>query len=153
VDVVRSDCIPTIATNPCGPYVPLPTSTDCAPGGLCDTLDGGSGTKNGQCGFSGFCVTGPLLLPLVGQVTTYTPDASGTMYLGWDDVNTSATLNMDGTWALPGASLPVGPPNALQVTFGTALQMGLDCVMAGDNGSGLASPAPDALLIALPITP
>lgn len=148
--VGNSDCAPTGSFNPCVRLVPIPTSTDCEPGGLCETLG-----KALQCSSNGFCVTGPLPLPLEAQVADYTPDGSGTVLFGWDDESTGATLEPDGTWALPTASSITDPtgPNGIRINVG--VQAALECTMSVDSGGplgvgvpGAASPAPDSALMA-----
>jgi hypothetical protein len=100
-----------------------------------------------------------LLLPLQGATGSYSVDASGEMRFGWDDASTGATLNADGTWALPAAAFaaPTGP-NGLRVNA-QGLSVALECTMAvasddPANGVGVAgksSPTPDSLLVAFPI--
>ena len=98
--------------------VDVPVSEDCAPGGLCDTL-GKAGAPDSQCGVNGFCVTGPLPLPLNTDTGSYTTDGSGDVLFGWDDENTGATVNGDGTYALPAAVFGNPPePNGLRVSAG-----------------------------------
>ncbi len=143
----NTDCIPTGTFNPCMANVPLPISTDCSPGGTCDLLGkafGGYGSGYGQCENNGFCISGPLLLPLVAQVASYTPDGSGTVFFGWDDTATGASLNGDGTWALPPSAFadPTGP-NGIRVNM-QGLALGLECTMAVDSGGPTGVGVPDA---------
>ncbi|MEM7135837.1 MAG: hypothetical protein AAF500_04615 [Myxococcota bacterium] len=63
--------------------IDFPTSTDCAPGGVCDGL--GKTGPGSQCGNNGFCITGDLAIPLAPQIAIYTPDASGDVLFGWAD--------------------------------------------------------------------
>ncbi len=151
----NSDCVPLGSFNPCAQHAPVPISTDCAPGGVCDGL----GKLGSQCAVNGFCVTGGLPLPLVAGVGSYTADASGTMRFGWDDANTGATTAGDGTWTLPPVLFadPLGP-NGLRVNA-SGLAVGLECTMGVDSNdpihgvgvAGKASPTPDTLLIEFPI--
>jgi hypothetical protein len=142
----NSDCIPTGTFNPCMANLPLPTSTDCSPGGTCDLLGKGMYATGGyaQCALNGFCITGPLLLPLAAQVASYTPDGSGTVFFGWDDTATGASLNGDGTWALPPSAFtdPTGP-NGTRVNM-QGLSLGLECTMAVDSGGPMGVGVPDA---------
>jgi hypothetical protein len=76
---------------------------------------------------------------------------------GWDDENTGATVNGDGTYALPPAMFgDPTPPNGLRVI--ALLQVALQCTMAvdsnGPDGVGVpdqSSPTPDSLLLSVPI--
>lgn len=151
----NTDCVPTGSFNPCARHVPVPISTDCAPGGLCDGL----GKLASQCDINGFCVTGAIPLPLAADTGSYTADASGTVYFGWDDASTGATVAGDGTWSLPLVAFgdPVGP-NGLRVNA-SGLLVGLECTMGVDSNdpthgvgvAGKSSPTPDALLVSFPI--
>jgi hypothetical protein len=147
----NSDCQPQGVFNPCLQYVQIPTSDDCAPGGECETLG-----KESQCTANDFCVTGPLPLPLSTETGTFTAAAEGPVLFGWDDENTGATINGDGTYALPNAVFADPPePNGLRVSAG--LGVALQCTMAVDSGgpNGVdvpdqSSPTPDELLLAVP---
>ncbi len=151
----NSDCVPTGAFNPCGRFVDVPTSADCAPGGICDGL----GKLGSQCTLNGFCVTGPLQLPLAAATQPYLAAASGNIRFGWDDASTGATLDVDGTWILPAAVFndPTGP-NGIRVNAG-GLAVALECTMAVDSNDpvhgvgvvGKSSPTPDSLLVNFPI--
>lgn len=151
----NTDCAPLGSFNACGRFVPVPTSFDCAPGGVC----AGLGKLASQCVLNGFCVTGGLPLPLAGTSETYTVDASGEMRFGWDDASTGATVAGDGTWTLPAAvfTAPVGP-NGLRVNA-DGLSVALECTMAvssndpiyGVGVPGKSSPTPDSLLLSFPI--
>jgi len=116
----NSDCVPTGIFNPCNRQVTIPTSDDCADGGVCDGL--GKTGAGSQCETNGFCVTGPLPLPLNMESGSYTADASGTVLFGWDDENTGATVKPDGTYDLPPAVNADPPePNGLRVSAGHGL--------------------------------
>ena len=140
-----------------GRVVVIPTSSDCAPAGVCDTLG-----KASQCAANGFCVTGGLPLPLdtVVGASLGTADASGTILFGWFD-NPADTSVAVGTPPIDGD----GTYNMVQPTYtgiagvvGLAVNAGglavqLECVMAedagGPDGVGVpddASPTPDANL-------
>jgi hypothetical protein len=132
--------------------VDVPLSTDCAAGGVC----AGLGKLASQCAANGFCVTGGVPLPLAAATGTYSVDASGQMLFGWDDASTGATVNGDGTWALPAAVFanPAGP-NGMRLNAG-GLSIAMECTMGVDAGgpdgpvppvAGEASPTPDANLI------
>jgi hypothetical protein len=81
------------------------------------------------------------------------------MRFGWDDASTGATLDVDGTWALPAAvfSAPTGP-NGLRVNA-DGLSVALECTMGvsssdpvyGVGVAGKSSPTPDTLLVSFPI--
>lgn len=154
----NSDCLPTGPTNPCGRFVEIPTSDDCAPGGVCATLDGGTGAKVNQCVANGFCVTSDLLLPLASTVGNYVASVGGRVFFGWDDASTGATTRVDGTWALPEAVFedPTGP-NGMRASV-EGLSVALECTMGVDSdglyGVGVpdeSSPMPNQLLISFPI--
>ena len=150
----NTDCVPVDASNPCGRFFDVPTSFNCLTGGTCDQLG-----KLDQCATNGFCVTGPLELPLAAASASYLADSSGTLLFGWDDVSTGATLNPDSTWALPSAEFlaPLGP-NGVRLHVG-GLSTAIECTMAVDADdplhgvgvSGAASPSPDSLLLGFPI--
>jgi len=56
------------------------------------------------------------------------------MLFGWDDENTNATLNANGTYDLPAASFPAEvPPNGVRV-IAAVLEVALQCTMAVDSG-------------------
>ncbi len=148
----NTDCVPMSDANACGRFVDVPVSTDCAAGGVC----AGLGKLASQCAANGFCVTGGVPLPLAGATGTYSVDASGQMLFGWDDASTGATVNGDGTWALPAAVFanPTGP-NGMRLNAG-GLSIAMECTMGVDAGgpdgpvppvAGEASPTPDANLI------
>jgi hypothetical protein len=148
-------CAPVGAFNKCLRFVDIPTSEDCASGGVCDTA-GKTGTGS-QCETNGFCVTGPLPLELEAATGSYTADASGAVLFGWDDENTGATVAGDGTYDLPPAVFAdPAPPNGVRVV--ALLSVALQCTMAvdsnGPDGVGVpdgASPTPDSLLLSIPI--
>jgi hypothetical protein len=156
----NTDCIPTSSFNPCLRFVPLPTSADCAPLGVCEALG-----KYEQCYFNAWCITGPLAFPLQAQAATYTADASGAMVFGWDDQSTGATLQVggsnDGAWSLPAAIFanPTGP-NGSRTNF-SGLSIAYECTMGVDSqgpdgvssADPLSSPTPDYLLTAFEIAP
>lgn len=149
--------------NPCGQFVTIPTSSDCAPDGECDTLDAGLGARNWQCETNGFCVAGSVEVPLEGSLVGYMAAASGDVVFGWDDQSTGATIQEggpnDGTWILPPAIFaePTGP-NSIRAMVGD-IPVALECTM-GVNSQGpdgvdsrdrLSSPTPDWKLISFPI--
>lgn len=151
----NTDCVPTGNFNACMQIVAYPTSTDCAPGGTCDQLG-----KTPQCVANGFCISGPLEIPLEAANTTITPDASGQVLFGWDDQSTGAALNPDGTWNLPPADFTssVGP-NGIKINA-QGLAIALRCTMGVDAGGLLgpfppvpdqSSPTPDSELIGFTI--
>ncbi|MGD8318387.1 MAG: hypothetical protein PVH76_11590, partial [Myxococcales bacterium] len=154
----NSDCLPIGPTNPCGRFLDIPTSGDCAAGGECASLDDGTGVKLDQCAANGFCVSGGVTLPLAAQVGAYEANGSGDVLFGWDDQTTGATIRSDGTWDLPPAVFadPLGP-NGIRVSI-QGLSVAIECVMGvdsnGTDGVGVpdrSSPTPDQLLISFPI--
>ena len=151
----NTDCVPTGVFNACQHVVAFPTSTECTVGGVCDSLG-----KSPQCTANGFCITGPLAVPLTAANSTITPDASGQVLFGWDDQSTGATINPDGTWNLPTADFlsPTGP-NGFKLNAG-GLAVALECTMGVDAGGLLgpfppvpnqSSPTPDSELIGFTI--
>jgi len=153
----NADCVPVGTFNPCQHLVGFPTSFDCGVAGTCAFLG-----KNVQCNTNGFCITGPLLIPLEDANTTIVPDASGQVLFGWDDQSTGAALNPDGTWNLPLAVFtnPAGP-NGIRLNQ-SGLAIGIECTMGVDSGGPFgpvppvpdqSSPTPDSHLINFPIQP
>ena len=148
----NTDCVPTGTFNPCQALVTIPTSSDCTVGGVCDIL----GKLASECAVNGFCVTSGLPLPFVDQATTFTAAASGIVNFGFDDTTTGATLNPDGSYALPAAVFTDPPtPNEIKVNA-SGLSVALRCTMAVDAGGpdgpvppvpDQASPTPDARLL------
>jgi hypothetical protein len=148
----NTDCVPTGTFNPCQALVTIPTSTDCAPGGVCDIL----GKLGSQCLVNGFCTTGPLPLPLASQAGSFTPAASGIVNFGFADQGTGATVLPNGTYSLP-ASVFTGPPQLNEIKVNASgLSVALVCTMAVDAGGpdgptppvpDQASPTPSSLLI------
>ena len=136
----NTDCVPVGTFNPCQALVSIPTSADCAVGGLCDSLG-----KSAQCGTNGFCVTGGLPLALATQNATFTPAASGIVNFGLADQGTGATVLPNGAYSLP-ASVFTAPQalNEIKVNA-SGLSVALICTMAVDAGGpdGPAPPVPD----------
>jgi hypothetical protein len=154
----NSDCVPTGSGNPCGRFVDIPISDDCATGGECATLDAGTGTKLNQCATNGFCVTGTLTFALISQLGQYVAEAAGDVLFGWADQGTGAVVRPDGTWELPPAVFDDAlGPNGIRVNIG-GLSVAFECAMGVDGDgpygvgvAGQSSPTPDALLVAFPI--
>lgn len=152
--------------NPCGQFVPIDTSTDCLEGGLCLTLD--KPTAKDECDKNGFCVTGPVELPLKGSVglNGFRAAVSGSVLFGWDDQEETTGVEElkdeddcnFGTWVLPKPVHESPGPNAMRINIG-GLPLALECVMAVpsrfEDGvmscDPLTSPTPDHRLIAFPI--
>lgn len=174
----NADCLPSIIGNYCDlpiNMVDIPTSSDCAPGGLCDSLGKADGPDS-QCGLNSFCVTGPLAIPLATQTAGYVADASGGEVLwGWADqgvpglvlcpdageprCESSGGTVPDGRYALPGGvfSEPTGPIGA-RMLHNAGLAVPQQCAMATQSVDGggapipnVVEPTPDGDLIACPI--
>jgi len=162
-DGTNEECFPASASNPCLAFVSvIPISEDCGVGGVCEALG-----KESQCEAIGSCVTGPLLVELAPATGTYTADASGEILFGWDDENTGATVNPDGTYNLPPVGFPQpAPPNGVRLLLGVGaadsgnfFTLALQCTMAVDSGDPIygvgvadrSSPTPDQLLLPIPI--
>jgi hypothetical protein len=147
--------------NPCGQFVDIPVSHDCARGGICESL-GEDALRN--CLRNGFCVTAPIVLALEGELDGYVAASAGHVLFGWDDASTGATIDQtsgpnDGTWYLPDAVFDEDPgPNGMRWTVGD-LEIALECTMGVsswgplgvDSRNNLSSPAPDHTLISFPI--
>ncbi len=137
--------------------VDVPTSDDCAAGGLCEGLNKtGDGS---QCALNGFCVTGPLDVPLLPVTASFTADASGDVLFGWADVGLSNSTFDPGTqqFTIPKPSALNPIEQGLKVDAG--LVVGIECVMGVDDGEDpldaantLVGLTPDEDLIAIPIT-
>jgi hypothetical protein len=139
----NSDCVPTGNFNPCERVVSVPISTDCAAGGLCDTL----GKLDTQCALNGFCVTGGLPLDLEPQSSTGTAGASGDILFGWYDSPTVCPPTPGSLCSLPAAvfTQPAGPLG-LRVNA-SGLSVALECNQAADDGADGAATQPDSALI------
>jgi hypothetical protein len=148
----NTDCVPTGTFNPCQALVALPVSSDCAVSGVCDNL----GKKASQCDLNGFCVTGGLPLDLQSQNSSFTAAASGIVNFGFADQGTGATVQGNGTYALP-AAVFTAPATLNEIKVNASgLSVALRCTMAVDAGGpdgptppvpDQASPTPDDLLI------
>gem|GEM_PF-2254906 len=115
-----SECIGTICNAPV-PVVDIPTSNDCTPGGICDSI-GKTGTGS-QCEANGFCVTGDLPLAVGVETATYVPDASGVVIFGWK-TEPAGTFFFTGTAAGDAAGfqqtafcVSTNPPDSALVYF------------------------------------
>jgi hypothetical protein len=157
----NTDCQPENHLNPCGRFVRLPTSTDCAPEGLCAEL--GKTGPGSQCELNGFCITGDLQFPLEEASGQYVANMQGDVLFGWADKGTGATIQESGpnqgTWILPGPVYeePTGPIG-VRVTVG-GIPVATECAM-GVHSKGplgvdsldfLSSPTPDSALLSFPI--
>ena len=145
---VDGDC----TVPPCLPpvlVVDVLISTDCSPGGVCDTL----GKNASQCLLNGFCVTGDLFAPLGADSGTFTAGASGDVLFGWaTDVpgesdcpgadprcaNNGGTIP-DNSIALPLANYnnPI-PPIGIRVNVDNGLFVPFQCSMGANGGTCVA---------------
>ena len=129
------------AVAPCLPPVDrieIPTSTDCAPGGLCDSL----GKLSTQCAPLGRSVTGGAQVVLTTGTGSFSTDTSGSVLVGWTE------------GPLPpfpvSYSDPVGP-NGARINTGTVFAA-YECWMGRANGGGTGGVALDDVeLVSLPI--
>jgi hypothetical protein len=159
----NTDCEPVGPTNPCGRFLRLPLSTDCAPGGVC--ADRGKTGPGSQCAMNGFCLTGDFRIALREETAQYTAASDGPVLFGWADESTEAMIKEDepnkGTWILPEPvySEPAGPigmrltvggiPTAFECTMGVNCSdpvLGVDC-----SDTSLSSRTPDEALVSFPI--
>jgi len=156
----NTDCEPQGAINPCGRFIELTTNDNCDPGGPCD--ESGNTGDGSPCELNGFCVSGPVTVPLEQDLEAYQADAFGNVLFGFDDQNTEVLQEggcNDGTWIIPDPSFddPLGPNGARLILGG--IPVALECVMGVisrgpfgvDSCDPLASPTPDSLLISFPI--
>lgn len=177
---VDSECIGGIC-NPPTLLIDFPTSTDCAPGGVCEQLG-----KTAQCTANNFCIVGDAIVPLASETAIYTPDASGEVLFGWADQGVpglvtcpAATPNCqesfmpDGCYDLPAAlfdapASPLGvrmnetglfvPLQCAGATAGGICASGEGCIVDADcasppcnNTADVVCPTQDAGLISFPI--
>gem|GEM_PF-3395848 len=140
--------------------VDLPTSDDCAPGGVCDMLGKATDPTTSQCGQNGFCITGGLDLPLLEVTQTYTADASGDVLFGFADQGlTNNTFDAGtGYYTIPKPVATEPIEQGLKVK--ALLVVGIECVMGTDQGEDpdnadntLVGVTPDSDLISFPIAP
>jgi hypothetical protein len=157
----NTDCQPEGGINPCGRFVPAPTSNDCAPGGVCAGL--GKAGPGSQCELNGFCITGAVRFPLKEASGEYVANIDGEVLFGWADQSTDATIQEsgpnEGTWILPEAVYqePIGPIGLRATVAG--FPVAIECAM-GVHSKGplgvdsldfLSSPTPNSALLSFPI--
>ncbi|MGD8609287.1 MAG: hypothetical protein PVH21_18455, partial [Myxococcales bacterium] len=98
--------------------------------------------KDTQCADNGYCIAGPLPLPLDTVSGSYTAVGGNPIHLGWVDTN-YASIAGDGTYVLNAASFATPwQPAGLRVVVGV-LQIALNCNMAVDSGGPLGVGVPD----------
>lgn len=149
----NTDCQPQRDSNPCGRFIALPTSDDCEPQGTC--WDVGREAAAGACSISdfckpeakiqceanGFCVTGPLELPLTSAVQSFVAgNSQETVRFGWHQPFPFYETPESVFVAPPG---PIG----LRFTIGI-LGLAVDCVA---SDSELIGPPELSDLISFPI--
>jgi hypothetical protein len=147
---VDSDC-PPIGYFSCLEIVQIPTIDGT--GDACAACNALGPPKDTQCADNGYCIAGPLPLPLDNVSGSYTAVGGNPINLGWVDTN-FVSINGDGTYTLPAASFPTPwQPAGLRVVVGV-LQIALNCNMAvdagGPDGVGVpdqASPTPTSALL------
>ncbi|MBW2587322.1 MAG: hypothetical protein JRD92_10315 [Deltaproteobacteria bacterium] len=153
-----SDCVVPPCNDPVV-LVDVPTSDDCAPGGVCDGL-GKAIDPTSQCELNGFCVTGDLDLPLLEVTQAYTAEATGDVLFGWADQGlTNNTFDdMTNLYTIPKPNTADPIQQGLQVNAG--LVVAIECVMGVDEGedpedaeNDLVGLTPDEDLISFPIAP
>ena len=152
---VDADCIPNGSFNPCQNLVTVPTSSSAS---TCASLDppgctvGVDCTKTDTFNLNGFCVTGPLPIPLQSVVGNYTAGPSGdTMLFGWAQTGVPDATVVGGvvTIGAPVFTNPVGP-NGVKVNA-SGLSVAIECIQAIETGDPLTDPVtcgstPDNLL-------
>lgn len=158
--------------NRCLEHLTIETSDDCDPGGVCDTLDGGLGLKNAECEENGFCVTASLEVRLQAEVgargvpddsRSFRAGSSGSVFFGWDDQNTGATVQEgghdDGVLTLRAAIYDEEPgPNSIRaripgfaVAYECTMSVGTRASDGVDSETRGRSRTPDYKLIHFPI--
>lgn len=127
----NSDCQPESPQNPCGRFIRLPISNDCARDGLCATL---GERKMQHCDMWGFCAIGDLEIPLKKQSGgEYIADPEGKVLFGWAE---GAPIDQ-----MP---LATDPPGPLSLRLGIdGFPVAIECAMPLDT--------PDGLLVSFPI--
>ncbi|MFZ1866507.1 MAG: hypothetical protein WAU39_19970, partial [Polyangiales bacterium] len=178
----NTDCVPIGIFNPCERLITVPTSTSlatcqsldspecsaagsgfCSDGVTACTSDGDCTspdtcalecTKTDQYNLNGYCVTGPLPIPLQVASGTFTAGSSGQQILfGWSDDPVATNSTLSGgvvTIAAPAFSGPLYA-NELKVLAG-GLAVAINCTMAVETGDPLTDPVtcgttPDSLLV------
>jgi len=131
--------------NPPVTLVDIPTSADCAVGGVCDQL----GRKGSQCDVNGFCVTGDLVVPFeTSAPTSYSAEPSGQVLFGWADQGVPGLVvcpapapscqNVwmpDGCYDIPNATYgDPAAPLGIRVNVDNALFVPIQCAMADWGG-------------------
>lgn len=139
--------------NPCGQFIPLPTTGDCD---ACAAIG-----KGDQCNDKGFCIDGDAETAVTGRVEGYVATGSGSVLFGWDDQSTGATVDDTTRPGDPRLILPTpdfdaeAGPNSLRIRVGynvadQGLPAAVECTMASGT-PGLLRPTPDSELISFPI--
>lgn len=171
----NTDCSLVLSQNPCVRIVELPTSADCAVGGLCDQLG-----RFNDCTNFGTCVAGPLLLPLDPVLgATYVAGDGVSLgqtesLFGWADNPPPTTavgvppVDADGTWnmlsyagegglggPLSATLIPMGEPSFSNNNRQRGVTIRLEGVMGVrvdfPTGGYDASPTPDSALLSFPV--
>ena len=129
---IDSDCVGMVCNEPVI-MIDVPTSEDCAPGGMCDALGKADGAQS-QCGLNGFCVTGPLEIPLLPATANYRAEASGDVLFGWADQGLdNSTFNPMTQLFTISKSTPITPIEQ-GVSVDAGLAVSIECVMGVDAG-------------------
>jgi len=127
----NSECVGGICNEPVI-IVDVPSSDDCSVGGVCDML-GKTGPQS-QCENNGFCVTGPLNVPLLPVDQVYMAEATGPVLFGYAevDLDNSSYDPVTMLYTIPKPSTLNPIEQGLQVDAG--LQVSVECVMGVDEG-------------------
>lgn len=153
--------------NPCGQFKDVDISEDCSVGGVCDRLGKQWPVWPAAvdlCDVHGFCVLGPVEVPLEAELDGFVAEESGHVLFGLDDQNSGWELDLSngpnhGGWKVEDADYDAPPgPNSVRVRAGET-PLALECTMAISSYSVFAEetrdqvpfPAPDHLLISFPI--
>jgi hypothetical protein len=126
-----SDCTGMVCEDPVV-IVDVPSSDDCAPGGVCDML--GKTGEGSQCETNGFCVTGPLDVPLLAVDQTYMAEATGPVLFGYAEADLdNSSFDMDTMlFTIPKPNSANPSEQGLKVDAG--LTVAVECVMGVDAG-------------------
>jgi hypothetical protein len=122
----NADCQPEETLNPCGRFVTVPNSNDCAPGGECERR-----RKTEQCERNGFCITGDMQLGLDSAFGDYTAESQGSVLFGWADEPTIIE-------AQPVYEDPTGPLG-FRIGIGPVL-VAFECTMQADESELISFP-------------
>jgi len=147
----NSDCQPIGGNNRCGVLIGLPVSDDCEVDGVCRSVGFVPGFCEGedfcteaareQCRDNGFCVTGPLEVPLSTQTGTFVAAEQGDVRFGWFQPE---------SWSFPISQYDEPIPSlGVRLTV-LGIPVAIDCIASTAEGESVGLPESSELL-AFPI--